>query len=161
MHLSLSLSLSLSLTVALRVGCKSRSMNFFAIKRAIPSPSFFESECRFYDMFHKDMGHPPSYKPLQQSKRAGGRLASCRAVRFFNWVAASSKESQITIIGIWMGIPTNRKWEPQDQDDGNFLGQNQLNRLQMVQLECPKYRNPCVASILGWIPFSHFPLSLG
>ena len=83
----LCISLSLSLTVALRVGCKSRSMNFFAIKRAIPSPSFFESKCRFYDMFHKDMGQPPSYKPLQQSKRAGGGVA-CRAVLSFNWVFA-------------------------------------------------------------------------
>ena len=25
------------------------------------------------------------------------------------------------------------------------MGQNQLNRQQMVHFECPKYRNPCVS----------------
>ena len=51
-----------------------------------------------------------------------------------------------------------RNWTPQyiDQDDGKFLERNQLNRLQMVQFECPKYRNPCVSSIFGRIPFSNF-----
>ena len=56
----------------------------------------------------------------------------------------------------------NKKWEPlynKAQDDGKFLGQNQLDRLQMVQFECPRYRNPCVLSDFGWIHFSHFPLS--
>ena len=55
----------------------------------------------------------------------------------------------------------NKKWEPlynKAQDDGKFLGQNQLDRLQMVQFECPRYWNPCVSSIFGWFPFSHFPL---
>ena len=44
-----------------------------------------------------------------------------------------------------------RNWTPQykDQDDGKIWEQNQLNRLQMVQFECPKYRNPCVSSIFG------------
>ena len=36
-----------------------------------------------------------------------------------------------------------------DQGDGQFCDQNQLDRLQMVQLECPKYRNPCDSSIFG------------
>ena len=39
------------------------------------------------------------------------------------------------------------------------MEQNQLKKLQMVQFECPEYRNPCVLSIIGPIPFSHFPLS--
>ena len=45
----------------------------------------------------------------------------------------------------------NKKREPQykDQEGGNLLEQNQLNRLQMVQFECPKYRNPCVSSTFG------------
>ena len=44
-----------------------------------------------------------------------------------------------------------KKREPQyeAQEDGQFLGQNQLNRLQMVQFECPKYRNPCVSFTYG------------
>ena len=39
---------------------------------------------------------------------------------------------------------------------GNFLQQNQFNRLQMVQFECPKYRIPESHSILGdsFFPFS-------
>ena len=44
------------------------------------------------------------------------------------------------------------------QDDGKIMQQNQLNRLQMVQFECPEYRNPSVASIFGGIPFSHIQL---
>ena len=45
----------------------------------------------------------------------------------------------------------NKNWAPQnkDQEVGIFLEQNQLNRLQMVQFEHPKYRNPCVSSTLG------------
>ena len=35
----------------------------------------------------------------------------------------------------------NKKWEPQykDEEVGIFFGQNELNRLQMVQSECPRY----------------------
>ena len=35
----------------------------------------------------------------------------------------------------------NKKWEPQYKDDEvrQIRGQNQLNRLQVVQFECPKY----------------------
>ena len=37
---------------------------------------------------------------------------------------------------------------------GTILGQNQLNRLQMVQFECPKDGNPCVSFTFGEFPFS-------
>ena len=49
----------------------------------------------------------------------------------------------------------NKKWEPQykDEEVGKILGQNQLNRLQMVQFECPRYRNPCVSFILEEFPY--------
>ena len=42
----------------------------------------------------------------------------------------------------------NKNWTPQykDKDDGKTSEQNQLNRLQMAQFECLKYRNPCVSS---------------
>ena len=40
-----------------------------------------------------------------------------------------------------------------DQEVGKLLEQNLLNRLQMVQFECPRYNNPCVC---GVNPFSHF-----
>ena len=64
------------------------------------------------------------------------------------------------------------KWEPpvwrSGREGGNILEQNQLKRVQMVQFECPKQRNPCVSSTFEWIPFSHikplllpFFLSLG
>ena len=45
----------------------------------------------------------------------------------------------------------NKKWAPQykDEEVGKIWEQNQLNRLQMVQFECPRYRNPCVSSIFG------------
>ena len=48
-------------------------------------------------------------------------------------------------------------------ESGKILGQNQLNRLRMVQFECPEYWNPCVRSIFGAFPFLLFflPLSLG
>ena len=58
----------------------------------------------------------------------------------------------------------NKKREPQykDQEGGNLLEQNQLNRLQMVQFECPKYRNPCISftfafpaigpDCISWLP---------
>ena len=38
----------------------------------------------------------------------------------------------------------NKNWTPQykDQGDGKMSEQNQLNRLEMVQFACPKYRNP-------------------
>ena len=41
----------------------------------------------------------------------------------------------------------NKKWAPQYEDEeiGTFKEQNQLNRLQMVQFECPNYRNPLVS----------------
>ena len=32
----------------------------------------------------------------------------------------------------------------------NIFEQNQLNRLQIVQFECPKYRNPCVPFTATW-----------
>ena len=50
----------------------------------------------------------------------------------------------------------NKKWEPHYKAQ---LEKNQLDRLQMVQFKCRKYRNPCVPLIFGWTPFSHFQLS--
>ena len=46
-------------------------------------------------------------------------------------------------------------WTPQYESlkDRQILGQNQLNRLQMVQFECPRYWNPCVSLTVGGIPF--------
>ena len=40
-----------------------------------------------------------------------------------------------------------RNWTPQykDQEGGKIWEQNQLNRLQMVQFECPRYQNPGVS----------------
>ena len=56
-----------------------------------------------------------------------------------------------------------RNWTSQyeRQEGGKIREQNLLNRLQMVQFECPKYWNPCVSFTFVWIPFSHFqPLLL-
>ena len=51
-----------------------------------------------------------------------------------------------------------RNWTPQHENRkiGKFVGQNQLNLLQMVQLECRRPSNPCVSSIFGDIPFLLF-----
>ena len=40
----------------------------------------------------------------------------------------------------------------------NFVGQNQLDRLEMTQFEGPRVTNPSVSSILGVgrIPLSHY-----
>ena len=46
-------------------------------------------------------------------------------------------------------------WELSKNVD-KFLGQNQFIRLQMVQFECPKVRNPCVSFTFGEIPFPIF-----
>ena len=57
----------------------------------------------------------------------------------------------------------NKKWAPQykDEEIGKFLEQNQLNRLQVVQFECPKYINPLVSSLFvvscGDLPFPAGP----
>ena len=52
-----------------------------------------------------------------------------------------------------------RNWTPQykDQEGGITLEQNQLNRLHMVQFDCPMYRSPCVSFISGRFPFPLFP----
>ena len=52
----------------------------------------------------------------------------------------------------------NNKWEPhyKDEEIGKNLGQNQLNRLQMVQFECPRYWNNCVSFTAERIPFLIF-----
>ena len=49
----------------------------------------------------------------------------------------------------------NKNWTPQykDQDDGKIPEQNELNRLQIVQFVCPKYRNPGVSLFFESIPF--------
>ena len=39
---------------------------------------------------------------------------------------------------------------------GKCREHNWLNRLQMVQFECRKYRNPCVSLTFGGTHFSHF-----
>ena len=59
--------------------------------------------------------------------------------------------SETKFNGLQMVSRVIRNGTPQykNQDDGTFVGQNQLNRLQMVQFECPKDRNPCVSSIFG------------
>ena len=50
-----------------------------------------------------------------------------------------------------------RNWTSQYKDKVlNCWEQNQFNRLQMVQSECPKVRNPCVSFTFGWFPFPHF-----
>ena len=46
-----------------------------------------------------------------------------------------------------------------DQDDGKILRQNQLNRLQMVQFECPRYEQKPLCLIHFWLnPFFSIPL---
>ena len=49
-------------------------------------------------------------------------------------------------------------WTPlyESQQIGKHLGQNQFNRLQMVQFECPRYRNNCVSFTAERIPFLIF-----
>ena len=64
----------------------------------------------------------------------------------------------------------NKKWEAhyKDAEVGKFFGQNKLNRLQMVQFECPRVRNTLVCHPLlesSLSPFSAptpslLPLSL-
>ena len=51
-----------------------------------------------------------------------------------------------------------RNWTSQyeRQKSGNFLEQNQLNRLEMIQFECPGYWNHCVLFTYGWFPFPLF-----
>ena len=53
-----------------------------------------------------------------------------------------------------------RNGSPQykDQDGGNIWEHNQQEPLQMVQLECPKYRNPGVSFTFWLILLSHFQL---
>ena len=55
----------------------------------------------------------------------------------------------------------NKKWEPPvwRSEVEKFMEQNWLNRVQMVQFECPRCRNPGVPSIFVWNPFPHFLLS--
>ena len=55
------------------------------------------------------------------------------------------------LIFLLSGVLRIKKWDTQykDEEVRNIMEQNQLNRLQMVQFECPRYRNPCVSSILG------------
>ena len=40
------------------------------------------------------------------------------------------------------------------------MEENQLDMLQIVQFECPRYSNPCLTFCFSWIPFSHFQPSL-
>ena len=52
----------------------------------------------------------------------------------------------------------NKKWDHQYEDEevGKFREQNWLNRLQMVQFECPRHSKPCVLLRLGEFPFPIF-----
>ena len=56
----------------------------------------------------------------------------------------------------------NENWPPQYKDEkvGKFEEQNWLNRLQMVQFECPRNSKPCVSLWLGEFHFLHFCLLL-
>ena len=47
------------------------------------------------------------------------------------------------------GVIRNGSPQNKAQDNRTFLGHNQLNRLQMVLFECPRYRNPCNSSNFG------------
>ena len=47
-----------------------------------------------------------------------------------------------------------------DEEDGKFREQNWLNRLQMVQFECPRHSNPFVSLRLGEFHFPIFSLPL-
>ena len=50
----------------------------------------------------------------------------------------------------------NKNWAPQYKDVievGTFREQNWLDRLQMVQFECPRHSNPCVSLRLGEFHF--------
>ena len=55
------------------------------------------------------------------------------------------EESHFSFPAPLSGVIDN--WTPQyeSQEVGKCMEQNQLNRLQMVQFECPKYRNPCIS----------------
>ena len=57
------------------------------------------------------------------------------------------------------GVIRNWQWSVWKSRVGKISEQNWLNKLQMLQFECPKHSNICVLSIIGWFPFSHFPLS--
>ena len=54
------------------------------------------------------------------------------------------------------GLIRNGSPQYKDQDGRNIWEHNQQKPLQMVQLECPKYRNLGVSFIFWLIPFSHF-----
>ena len=56
----------------------------------------------------------------------------------------------------------NKNWAPQykDVEVAKFREQNWLNRLQMVQFECPRHSNPCVSLRLGEFHFPIFSLPL-
>ena len=66
-------------------------------------------------------------------------------------------QKPLCLVHIWMKIPLLHfplsgpglidNWTPQyeSQKGWKILEQNQLNRLQMVQFECPNYRNPLVS----------------
>ena len=56
----------------------------------------------------------------------------------------------------------NMNWAPQykDVEVGKFRELNWLNRLQMVQFECPRHSNPCVSLRLREFHFPIFSLPL-
>ena len=54
------------------------------------------------------------------------------------------------------GVIRNGSPHYKGHEGGNILERNQLNRLQIVQFECPKYRNPYGSFTFECLPFPHF-----
>ena len=71
-----------------------------------------------------DVGAQEVSNPFN-SKAVVVRVKGITVTRSFSWRSDSEESKENVVLEIY------------------FLGQNQLIRLQMVQFECPKYRNPC------------------
>ena len=94
-----------------------------------------------------------------------------QSLKCCKWTTLNAPSTEnLCIIHFWVNpffsFPISgviRDWTPQykDQDDGKIWRQNQLNRLQIVQFECPKCRNPWPLCLIHfWVnPFPSFPLS--
>ena len=52
------------------------------------------------------------------------------------------------------GVIRNGSPQYKGQEDGQISEQNQFNRLQMVQFECSRVRNPCVSFTVSLAPTS-------
>ena len=55
---------------------------------------------------------------------------------------------------LFSGVIRNGSPQYKGQEDGQISEQNQFNRLQMVQFECSRVRNPCVSFTVSLAPTS-------